>query len=110
SLRQILHPNTLETIIQSSSNIIERPIAEFVQFINPHQPVLLIFILIDESSWIGVRAVSFLALEIRTILKVVLDEVIKRDNTTTSRVRLLSKRIQAPRDSCMTLSSAHKLD
>nr|GEV77226.1 hypothetical protein [Tanacetum cinerariifolium] len=40
-LRQILHPNTLETIIQSSSNIIEH-----------------------ESSWIGVSSVSFFALEI----------------------------------------------
>nr|GEX64194.1 hypothetical protein [Tanacetum cinerariifolium] len=65
-LRQILHPNTLETIIQSSSNIIERSIAEFVQFINPHQPVLFVFILIDESSLIGVSGVSFLVLEIGT--------------------------------------------
>nr|GFC27613.1 hypothetical protein [Tanacetum cinerariifolium] len=66
SLWQILYPNTLETIIQSSLNIIERSIAEFVQFINPHQPVLLVFIMIDESSWIGVSGVSFLALQIRT--------------------------------------------
>nr|GEY80604.1 hypothetical protein [Tanacetum cinerariifolium] len=65
-LRQILHSNTLETIIQSSSNIIEHPIAEFVQFIKPHQHVLLDFIMIDESSWIGVSGVSFLALEIGT--------------------------------------------
>nr|GFA21740.1 hypothetical protein [Tanacetum cinerariifolium] len=67
SPRQILHPNTFEMIIQSSANIIERPIAESVQFINPHQPVLLVFILIDESSWIGVRGVSLFALQIRTI-------------------------------------------
>nr|GEW35272.1 hypothetical protein [Tanacetum cinerariifolium] len=107
SLRQILHPNTLETIIQSSSNIIERPIAEFVQFINPHQPVKLVFILIDESSWIGIRDVRFLALKIEMILEVVVDEVIKMDNTTTSGVRLLPKRIRALLDSCMTLSSAH---
>nr|GFB95029.1 hypothetical protein [Tanacetum cinerariifolium] len=31
-----------------------------------HQPVLLVFIQIDESSWIRVSDVSFLALEIRT--------------------------------------------
>nr|GEW29945.1 UBN2 domain-containing protein [Tanacetum cinerariifolium] len=122
SLRQILHPNTLETIIQSRSNIIERPIAEFVQFINPNQPVLLVFILVDESSWIGVSGVSFLALEIRTkrirlcevelllILEVFVDEVIKRDNATTLGVRLLPERIRALLDSCMTLSSAHRLD
>nr|GEY00608.1 uncharacterized mitochondrial protein AtMg00810-like [Tanacetum cinerariifolium] len=54
SWKQILHPNPLKIIIQSSANINKRPIAEFVQFINPHQPVLLIFVLIDESSWIGV--------------------------------------------------------
>nr|GEU46812.1 hypothetical protein [Tanacetum cinerariifolium] len=66
SLWQILLPNTLETIIQSSSNIIKHPITEFVQFINPHQPVLLVFILIDESSWIGVSGVSFLAFQIET--------------------------------------------
>nr|GEU90652.1 ribonuclease H-like domain-containing protein [Tanacetum cinerariifolium] len=63
SLRQILHPNTLETIIQSSANISERPIVEFVQFINPHQPVLLIFILIDDSSWIGVSGVFHTSLD-----------------------------------------------
>nr|GEZ96400.1 hypothetical protein [Tanacetum cinerariifolium] len=44
SLRQILHPNSLETIIQSSSNIIEH-----------------------ESSWIGVSGVSFLAFEIGSV-------------------------------------------
>nr|GEY05627.1 hypothetical protein [Tanacetum cinerariifolium] len=43
----------------------------------------------------------------RQILKVVVDEVIKRDNVTTSRVRLLPKRFRAPLDSCITLSSAH---
>nr|GEW97091.1 hypothetical protein [Tanacetum cinerariifolium] len=63
---KIIHLNTLEMIIQSSLNIIERPIAKFVQFINLHQPVLLTFILIDESSWIGVSGVSFLAFEIGT--------------------------------------------
>nr|GEX65177.1 hypothetical protein [Tanacetum cinerariifolium] len=65
---QILYPNTLETIIQSSSNIIERSITKFVQFINLHQPILLVFILIDESSWIGVSSVGFLALQIKTSL------------------------------------------
>nr|GEW89026.1 hypothetical protein [Tanacetum cinerariifolium] len=67
SLRQILHLNTLEMIIQSSVNISKHSIAEFVQFINLHQPVLLIFILIDESSWIGVSGVSFFALQIETV-------------------------------------------
>nr|GEU47417.1 hypothetical protein [Tanacetum cinerariifolium] len=67
SLRQILHLNSLETIIQSSSNIIKHAVAEFVQFINAHQPVLLVFILIDESSWIGVSSVSFLAFEIGSV-------------------------------------------
>nr|GFB39686.1 hypothetical protein [Tanacetum cinerariifolium] len=66
-LRQILHPNSLEMIIQSSSNIIERFVAEFVQFINAHQHVLLVFIMIDESSWIGVSSVSFLAFEIGSV-------------------------------------------
>nr|GEW55904.1 reverse transcriptase domain-containing protein [Tanacetum cinerariifolium] len=41
------------------------------------------------------------------ILKVIVDEVIKRDNVTTSGVRLLPEIIRAPLDSCMTLSSAH---
>nr|GEV53885.1 hypothetical protein [Tanacetum cinerariifolium] len=41
---------------RGSSNIIERVVAEFVQFINAHQPVLLVFILIDESSRIGVSS------------------------------------------------------
>nr|GFB91045.1 hypothetical protein [Tanacetum cinerariifolium] len=67
SLRQILHPYILETIIQNSSNIVEHSITEFVQFINPHQLVLLVFILIDESSWIRVSSVSFLALQIGTM-------------------------------------------
>nr|GEZ00545.1 hypothetical protein [Tanacetum cinerariifolium] len=53
--------------LDSSANIIERPITEFVQFINPHQLVLLIFIMIDESSWIGVSGVSFLVLQIRSV-------------------------------------------
>nr|GEY53938.1 hypothetical protein [Tanacetum cinerariifolium] len=53
--------------VQSSSNIIERVVAEFMQFINAHQPALLVLILIDESSWIGVGSVSFLAFEIRSV-------------------------------------------
>nr|GFB30352.1 hypothetical protein [Tanacetum cinerariifolium] len=46
----------------------------------------------------------------RLILKVVVDEVIKRYDVTTPRVRLLQERIRAPLDSCMILSSAHRLD
>nr|GEV74744.1 retrovirus-related Pol polyprotein from transposon TNT 1-94 [Tanacetum cinerariifolium] len=64
---QVLHPSSLETIIQSSSNIIDRAVAEFLQFINAHQAILVVFILIDESSWIGVSSVSFFAFEIGSV-------------------------------------------
>nr|GEW33427.1 retrovirus-related Pol polyprotein from transposon TNT 1-94 [Tanacetum cinerariifolium] len=67
----------------------------------------------NESSWIGVSSVSFLAFEIESVriwlyevelllkLKVVVDEVIKR---------LFQERIRAPPDSCMIPSSTHRLD
>nr|GEX79327.1 hypothetical protein [Tanacetum cinerariifolium]GEY07427.1 hypothetical protein [Tanacetum cinerariifolium] len=44
------------------------------------------------------------------ILEVVVNEVIKWDNTMTSGVRLLLKRIRAPPDFCMTPSLVHRLD
>nr|GFB27102.1 hypothetical protein [Tanacetum cinerariifolium] len=34
--RQILHPNPLQTIIKGVTNIIERPVAKLVKFIDPH--------------------------------------------------------------------------
>nr|GFC24838.1 hypothetical protein [Tanacetum cinerariifolium] len=41
----------------TSSNIIECAVAELVQFINAHQSVLLVFVLVDESSRIGVSEI-----------------------------------------------------
>ncbi|GKA21807.1 hypothetical protein Tco_0707769, partial [Tanacetum coccineum] len=45
-LWQILHPDSLQNIIKSSSNIVECTVTEFVEFIDTHQFVLLIELLL----------------------------------------------------------------
>ncbi|GJV61112.1 zf-CCHC domain-containing protein [Tanacetum coccineum] len=56
-LWQILHPDSLQSIIKSRSNIIECTVTKLVEFINTHQYALLVFILIYEASVIGVSMV-----------------------------------------------------
>nr|GEY32597.1 hypothetical protein [Tanacetum cinerariifolium] len=51
-LWQILHPNPFQMIIKSIANNVERPVAEFMKFNDPHQPVFLVLVLVDESSWV----------------------------------------------------------
>nr|GFA89259.1 hypothetical protein [Tanacetum cinerariifolium] len=46
----ILHPDSLQNIIKSGPNIIESTVTKLVEFIDTHQFVLLILILIYESS------------------------------------------------------------
>nr|GFB11808.1 hypothetical protein [Tanacetum cinerariifolium] len=65
--RQILHPNPLQTIIKGVANIIERPVAEFVKFINPHQSVFLVLVLVDKSSRVRISRICFTSLQIGTV-------------------------------------------
>nr|GEY88237.1 hypothetical protein [Tanacetum cinerariifolium] len=57
-LWQILYPDSLQNIIKSSPNIIECIVTTFVEFIETHQSVLLVFILIYEASRIGLVIIS----------------------------------------------------
>nr|GEZ21820.1 reverse transcriptase domain-containing protein [Tanacetum cinerariifolium] len=59
--RQILHLNPLQTIIKGVANIIERPVAEFLKFIDPHQYVFLVLVLVDKSSWVRISSICFTA-------------------------------------------------
>nr|GFB42454.1 hypothetical protein [Tanacetum cinerariifolium] len=38
-----------------------------MKFIDPHQPVFLVLILVDKSLWIRISSVSFLTLQIRPV-------------------------------------------
>nr|GEZ50151.1 retrovirus-related Pol polyprotein from transposon TNT 1-94 [Tanacetum cinerariifolium] len=58
---QILHPYPLQTIIKGVANIIGRPVAEFVKFIDPYQSVFLVLVLVDKSSWVRIRSICFTA-------------------------------------------------
>nr|GEY09755.1 RNA-directed DNA polymerase, eukaryota, reverse transcriptase zinc-binding domain protein [Tanacetum cinerariifolium] len=49
-LWQILHPDSLQNIIKSGPNIVECTVTKFVEFIDTHQRVLLVFIMIYEAS------------------------------------------------------------
>nr|GEV34038.1 hypothetical protein [Tanacetum cinerariifolium] len=49
-LRISFHVLIRQTIIKGVANIIERPVAKLVKFIDPHQSVFLVLILVDESS------------------------------------------------------------
>ncbi|GJZ26827.1 hypothetical protein Tco_0571080 [Tanacetum coccineum] len=55
-LWQILHLDSLQNIIKSSPNIVECTVTEFVEFIDTHQFVLLVFILIYKASRIWSKA------------------------------------------------------
>nr|GEV68389.1 RNA-directed DNA polymerase, eukaryota [Tanacetum cinerariifolium] len=57
-LWQILHPDSLKNISKSSPNIIESTVTEFVEFIDTHQFVLLVFVLIYEASRIRLVIIS----------------------------------------------------
>ncbi|GKC51243.1 hypothetical protein Tco_1073988 [Tanacetum coccineum] len=57
-LWQILHPDSLQNIIKSCSNIVECTVTEFVEFIDTHQFVLLVFILIYKASRIWLVIIS----------------------------------------------------
>nr|GFC78767.1 hypothetical protein [Tanacetum cinerariifolium] len=65
--RQIMHPNSLQTIIKGVANIIERPVAEIVKFIDPHQSVFLVLVLVDKSSRVRMSRISFTSLQIGTV-------------------------------------------
>nr|GFD06264.1 hypothetical protein [Tanacetum cinerariifolium] len=64
---KILHSNPLQTIIKGIVNIIERPVAKLVKFIDPHQSVFLVLILIDESSRVRICRISLTSLQIRSV-------------------------------------------
>nr|GFC98677.1 hypothetical protein [Tanacetum cinerariifolium] len=65
--RQILHLNLLQTIIKGVANIIERTVAEFVKFIDPHQSVFLVHVLVDKSSWVRMSRICFTSLQIGSV-------------------------------------------
>nr|GEU55594.1 retrovirus-related Pol polyprotein from transposon TNT 1-94 [Tanacetum cinerariifolium] len=65
--RQILHSNPLQMIIKGVANIIERPVAKLVKFIDPHQSVFLVLILIDKSSRVRIRHISLTSPQIRSV-------------------------------------------
>ncbi|GKA31832.1 hypothetical protein Tco_0718199 [Tanacetum coccineum] len=60
---EIFHPYPFQTIIKSCSNVIECSVAKLVKFINTHQLILLVSVLIDESSGIGAKPFEVAFLE-----------------------------------------------
>ncbi|GJZ91679.1 hypothetical protein Tco_0663606 [Tanacetum coccineum] len=62
----IFHPNPFQTILKSSLNIIGVPSLKCV-FINTHRFVLLVFVLIDETSGIGVCCIGIPSFKIRSV-------------------------------------------
>nr|GFC97544.1 hypothetical protein [Tanacetum cinerariifolium] len=66
--RQILHPNPLQTIIKGVANIIERPVVKLVKFIDPHQSVFLVLVLVDESFRVRMSRICFMSPQIGSVL------------------------------------------
>nr|GFD18124.1 hypothetical protein [Tanacetum cinerariifolium] len=65
--RQILHLNPLQTIIKGVANIIERPVAKLVKFIDPHQSVFLVLVLVDKSSRFRMSRICFTSPQIGSV-------------------------------------------
>ncbi|GJW47223.1 hypothetical protein Tco_0078869 [Tanacetum coccineum] len=69
-LWQVLHPDSLQNVIKSRSNIVECTVTKLLEFINIHQSVLLVFILIYEAFGIGVCCIWYSIRFLRTMLLV----------------------------------------
>nr|GFC12106.1 hypothetical protein [Tanacetum cinerariifolium] len=65
--RQILNPNPLQTIIKGVANIVERPVAKLVKFIDPHQSVFLVLVLVDKSSRVQMSRICFTSPQIGSV-------------------------------------------